>query len=50
MKKLALQAFGFFAIGFLLLSGFKIADLVIPDPVRAPRQIEINCHDGEQSE
>lgn len=51
MKNLALQALGYFAIGFILLCGLKAADHIIPDPVRAPHKIEIlDCHGGELPE
>lgn len=51
MKRLALQGLGYFAIGAALLTGIKTADWVIPDPVRAPVQIQITeCDDKELSE
>lgn len=51
MKKLALNGLGFFALGFLLLTGVKTADHIIPDVVRAPVEIAIkDCQDGEQPE
>lgn len=48
MKRLAFLGLGYFALGAIVLAGIKTADWIIPDPVRAPVQIQISDCDGKE--